>query len=167
MQLSGREKATIFLSILGADTSSKVLRYLPGELADMIAKGINHLPTPTPEALSEVLDDFKSYLALPSGKGREAAPEVSVKPQKPREKMTPFEILNAAPAAALSQVLLEERPQIVAFILSRLDDMQAAEVSMALPYEKVMLQNLIKSIKKNPLTPKLEQKLFAYYSKKV
>ena len=88
MQLSGREKATIFLSILGAETSSRVLRYLPGELADMIAKGINHLPTPTPEALGEVLNDFLSYLALPSGKakGAAAAPQAEVAPVKPREK---------------------------------------------------------------------------------
>ena len=55
MKLSGREKATIFLSILGPETSAQVLRYLPGEVADLIASGINHLPTPSPEALGYVL----------------------------------------------------------------------------------------------------------------
>jgi len=167
MQLSGREKATIFLSILGAETSSRVLRYLPGELADMIAKGINHLPTPTPEALGEVLNDFHSYLALPSGKSKGAEPQVEITPVKPREKMNPLEILNSAPSAELAQVLIEERPQIVAFVLSRLEDMKAAEICMALPYERTMLLDLIKDIKRNPLTPKLEQKLITYFSKKV
>ena len=60
MALTGREKATIFLSILGADVSSRILRYLPGELADLIASGINHLPTPSPEALAEVLSQVKA-----------------------------------------------------------------------------------------------------------
>src|SRR3989339_603100 len=66
VKLTGKEKATIFLSILGSDTSSAILRYLPPELADIIASSINHLPTPTPEALGEVFSDFESYIALPS-----------------------------------------------------------------------------------------------------
>ena len=65
MPLTGREKATILLSIIGAETASRVLRYLPNELADLIAAGINHLPTPSPEVLTEVMREYQSYVALP------------------------------------------------------------------------------------------------------
>ncbi|HVN66917.1 MAG TPA: hypothetical protein VMT55_00970, partial [Candidatus Sulfotelmatobacter sp.] len=79
MALTGREKATIFLSILGADVSSRVLRYLPGELADLIAAGVNHLPTPSPEALSEVMEEYRGFLALP------AAPPPPPRPVVPQK----------------------------------------------------------------------------------
>ncbi len=75
--------------MLGAETSARVLRYLPDELADLIAAGINHLPTPSPQALEQVLGEFKSYLALPQA--RTAAPHVEEKPKPPApKKCIPF-----------------------------------------------------------------------------
>ena len=66
MPLTGREKATIFLSMLGAETSARVLRYLPDELADLIAAGINHLPTPSPQAVEQVLGEVGAFLIAAS-----------------------------------------------------------------------------------------------------
>jgi flagellar motor switch protein FliG len=141
MSLTGREKATIFLSILGAETSSRVLRYLPDELADLIAAGINHLPTPSPEALEEVLGEFKGFLALPEGDTRTV--------QRLEEK----------PSKRSYAVLMRERPQMIAFLLSLMPPEQREEALRSLPKEKVVVQELISSLKKNPLSPKLEVKL--------
>lgn len=149
MKLSGREKATIFLSILGPEVSAQVLRYLPGEVADLIASGINHLPTPTPEALGVVLNDFKSYLALPAP-GRPAPQiEAPAKPSIPREKMTPKDIILSASPKKLAFLLSEERPQVAAIIQS------------LFPENQKMIQA------KTPLTAKVEEKLIKYFASKL
>src|SRR3989339_1610700 len=105
--LSGREKATIFLSLLGTEAASRVLRYLPGELADIIATGINQLPSPSPEALNEVLNDYEGFLALP-GESFES-PRIAPPPPKP------------VPRKSYS-FLMYERPQTVAFLVSMLPE---------------------------------------------
>ena len=141
MVLTGREKATIFLSILGADVSLRVLRYLPDELADLIAAGINHLPTPSPEALSEVLDEFQGFLALP-----EAAPEPAYMPPQP-------------PPRKAYASLLYERPQTAAFVISLLPDEEKLLALQALPRERVVIEDLLRTLKPTPLRAKLEEKL--------
>lgn len=140
MPLSGREKATIFLSILGADTSARVLRYLPDELADLIAAGINHLPTPSPEALSEVLGEFKGFLALPGQKSP---------PKRIEERPAP-------PPRRSYAVLRYERPQLSAFLVSMLPAEEREDALASIPRERGMVEEFLASIKKNPLSPKLE-----------
>ena len=162
MELSGREKATIFLSILGPETSASILRYLPGELADLIASGLNHLPTPTPAALGSVLSEFRSYLALPEPGGG-ARPAVK---EEVKEKMSPRDILNYASVKKLSFLLAEERPQTIAFMLSVLTPERKAEVLQNLP-QKDILEDLLKSLKRHVLTPKVEEKLVAYFAEKL
>lgn len=150
MVLTGREKATIFLSILGAETAGRILRYLPDELADLIAAGINHLPSPSPDALSEVMDEFKSYIALPAGEG---APRISrLTPPKPRKNFS---------------FLMYERPQMAAFLLSALPRNEQEEILLSLPREKAVILTLIDDLKTNPLTPKIRQKLNEMYKDKL
>jgi len=144
MVLTGREKATIFLSILGMDVSSRVLRYLPEELADLIAAGINHLPSPSPEALSAVLDEYQSFLALPE-------PEIGAlsRPAAPRRNYS---------------VLLYERPQTIAFMLSILPEEEKAEALTAFPRGKALIEELLQGIRYNRLHPKLEENLREFYA---
>lgn len=144
MALTGREKATIFLSILGMDVSSRVLRYLPEELADLIAAGINHLPSPSPEALSAVLDEYQSFLALPS-------PEAGV--------------LSRPTASRRSySVLLYERPQTIAFMLSILPEEERAEALNSFPRGKALIEELLRTIRHNRLRPGLEETLREFYA---
>lgn len=149
MKLSGREKATIFLSILGPEVSAQVLRYLPGEVADLIASGINHLPTPTPEALGVVLNDFKSYLALPAPGRPIPQIEAPPKPSIPREKMTPKDIILSASPKKLAFLLSEERPQVAAIIQS------------LFPGNQKPIQA------KTPLAAKVEEQLIKYFASKL
>jgi len=65
MALTGREKATILLSLLGADLSAQIMRSLPPDMADMIASGIHHLPNPSSDVISSVLEEFASFMSLP------------------------------------------------------------------------------------------------------
>ncbi|KPJ69785.1 hypothetical protein AMJ44_02430 [candidate division WOR-1 bacterium DG_54_3] len=153
MPLTGREKATIFLSILGAETSARVLRYLPDELADLIAAGINHLPSPSPEALSEVMDEFQGFLALP--KARAAPPRIEKGPKPP------------SPPKKSYAILVYERPQTIAYLISLMSEEQREEALHSLPREKAIVEELLLGLKKNPLSPKLEARLREQYGEKI
>lgn len=152
MPLTGREKATIFLSILGAEASSRVLRYLPDELADLIAAGINHLPAPSPDALSEVLNEFKSHLALAD---KPAVPRIEGKPAPP-----PAPKKNYA-------ILMYERPQTVAFLISLMPEEQRQEALFSLPREKAVIEQMLANLKNTPLTAKLGEKLKKHFGEKL
>jgi hypothetical protein len=141
MVLTGREKATIFLSILGADVSSRVLRYLPDELADLIAAGINHLPSPSPEALAEVLGEYNGFLALPAAG---AAPVYEPVVQQPKKNFAP---------------LFYERPQVAAFIMSLLPENEREAAWRAFPKNRAAVEELILTLKETPLQPRLEEQL--------
>ena len=151
MVLTGREKSTILLSILGADFASRVLRYLPDEMADIIAAGINHLPSPSPEALGEVLRDFQSFLALP----KPAAAPSSLPPRP------------AAPPKKSYAFLMYERPQIAAFIISLLPGEDRADALNSLSRDKALVEELVNNLKTHPLRPKIEAKMRQAFTGKV
>ncbi|MFC1511063.1 hypothetical protein ACFL5U_01590 [Candidatus Margulisiibacteriota bacterium] len=154
MPLTGREKATIFLSILGAETSSRVLRYLPEELADLIAAGVNHLPTPSPDALAEVMNEFKGFVALPFS---------SPPPQLEEGEERP---LPSRPRKSYA-FLMYERPQMVAYLLSLLPDEKKEEILLGLPRDRAMVEELLAGLKKNPISIKLEASLKKQFGEKL
>ncbi|NQU16927.1 MAG: hypothetical protein HQ564_02580 [Candidatus Saganbacteria bacterium] len=171
MKLRGREKATIFLSILGSDTAARILRYLPEELADVIATSINHLPTPTPDALGSVLSEFKGYLSI--GPARPApAIEAKIETVEPQvevklEPQTPLQVLNAASGKKLSYLFSFERPQLTAFVLSRLTSEIREDVLLNLGPQKDAVTDMLKSLKPNKYTPQIEAQILEMFSKKV
>ncbi|MFH1347813.1 MAG: hypothetical protein ABIH22_03895 [Candidatus Margulisiibacteriota bacterium] len=154
MALSGREKATIFLSILGAENSARILRYLPEELADLIASGINHLPSASPEALSEVLSDFKSFVALPESERAVPPPQIEERPRPVRPKRS-------------YAVLMYERPQVAAFLISLLPEDQREDALLSFSREKGVVSELLSGLRKNPLTSKIGEKLREQFMGKV
>ncbi len=143
MTLTGREKATIFLSILGAESAGRILRYLPEEVADLIAAGINHLPSPSPDALAEVLNEFKSFLALPSA-SKIPTIEPKQRPQTPKRSYS---------------ILMYERPQMVAFVLSLLSEDERIEALNSMVRDKSLLEELFTSLRVNPLTDKISNNI--------
>ena len=147
MVLTGREKATIFLSILGADVSSRVLRYLPEELADLIAAGINHLPSPSPDALAEVIQEYNGFLALPSP--AEASAQTVYEPAPPPRK-------SFAP-------LLYERPQLAAFMVSLLPIDEREAALRAFPKNRAAIEELLLTLKENVLHERIAERLRQQY----
>ena len=126
MPMSGREKATIFLSILGADASAKILRHLPEEIADLIASGINQLPSPSPEALTTVLQEFRSYMVLPALEGRRELGQAPPSVHRPGSRSEPGEagslgIVRRASPDVLAGILSTERPETIGFVAAHLE----------------------------------------------
>ncbi|OGC10195.1 hypothetical protein A3J90_02440 [candidate division WOR-1 bacterium RIFOXYC2_FULL_37_10] len=183
MTLSGKEKATIFLSMLGAETSSAILRYLPEELADLIASSISHLPTPTPEALGEVFDDFQSYVALPSAEKKintkepaeneasklsfEADEEFAEDEEKDISNLSPKERLFSAASKKLALLLSGERPQIAAFMLSLFPATKKEEVLMEMVVNREIINNLLPNLKQTYLVEELKEKLTSHFVEKL
>ena len=161
MPLSGREKATILLSILGAESSAKILRYLPGELADLIAAGVEHLPTPSPEALALILDEFNRYVALPPYRGAPAIEEAGPVAKDPKALL-----LSSSPKK-IALNLLHERSQVIAFVISLLPPAQAADVLAYLPEQRREVETHLKDIKRIPLSLKIEEKILEALAKKL
>lgn len=164
MNITGREKATIFLSILGSDTAARILRYLPEELADVIATSINHLPTPTPDALGSVLKEFKSGLAL---RAPSTPPPPQIEETVVPEDDSPLGRLNAAYAKRLAQLFAFERPQVAAFVLSMLNPAKKEEALMNMGQQKNEIDNLIKTIRSNKFTEGLKNQLLELFAGKL
>jgi len=175
MALTGREKATILLSVLGAESSAKILRYLPEELADLIAAGVNKLPVPSKSALTSVLDEFSDFVSLlpppPKRPPQLEARRPEVKPQpkpKPKlESMTPSEIVLNTPPRVLTTLLFRERPQTLAFFIANVPQTIGQEILTALPELRRDIELLLRELKKTPFSEKLKDKMFESISRKV
>lgn len=156
MALSGREKATILLSILGTDLSSKVMGYLPSEFADLIAQGIDRLPKPSPEALAKVLDDFSSFMALAKAPARKVIEDNSAKPSYPRNNL---DAIFYSQPKKIAIALSAERIPTIAFLLSYLPQVQADEVLSFMSERKREIESAIRNIKKPIISEKIKIKL--------
>lgn len=174
MNLSGREKATIFLSILGSDTSSAILRYLPPELSDLIASSLSQLPTPTPEALGEVFSDFRSYIALPPMRGKTPENPAMTIPQvmeremfKEQGEKNEKDALLTASSKKIAFLLSDERPQIAAFVLSLFPSMQKEEILMNITSGREQIDEFLGNLKTTDLTEKIKDKLVKYFAEKI
>ncbi|MCX5750695.1 MAG: hypothetical protein NT099_03355 [Candidatus Saganbacteria bacterium] len=160
MPLSGREKATIFLSILGAEASAKILRYLPDEVADLIASGVNHLPSPSPDALNFVLEEFGDYMALPK-------PAQTFELGQSNEPLTPLDIMLTASSRRIASYLITERVQTIAFVLSFYLQNKRQEILAHLPGQRVEVESLLKDLKTNALSEKVKGEIVSYFSAKL
>ncbi len=174
MALTGREKATILLSILGTDLSGEVLKHLPDELADLITSGINNLPTPSPLAISSILEEFSNFFTLQAKQKKvlqEPAPEPEQNDQIIRndERKTqeiPMEsnksdldkIFYSSPKK-IAIALSAERPSVVAFILSLLPPVHINEVLSFMTDRKKEVEELLKSMKTNSINESLREKI--------
>lgn len=185
MKLSGKEKATIFLSILGGETSAAILHYLPPEFADVIAASLSRLPTPTPEVLGEVFNDFQSYMALPppqqpvkpkeTEKNIMEMPYVETKKEPPitrkeisiMEVLSPLDKILVANSKKLAYLFSSERIQITAFLLSLFPVDKREEILMGISCDKNQIEDLMINAKQNFLTKPIQQKLIEYFAEKL
>ncbi len=167
MKLTGREKATILLSLLGSELSSTLIRNLPEEMADMIAQGINHLPNPSAEVISSVLDEFMSFMALPSAATKKVLQDnFSIMPQEaepapkpvavPEERKGPSDILFYSHPKKVAMALSAERAPVVAYVLSLMPSVQSREVLSFMPERHKELDTILRTIKKPPISSDLK-----------
>lgn len=151
-KLTQVQKAALILVALGPIESAAVLRHIPEDEADKIAKAIVRLDATTPEQLHRSLEEFEQdstshRLLLKGGMdyaqkllieayGIETATRLierltkSLKPES-----ATFENFRKTDPQQLAKFIQDEHPQTIALILSNLDSSQAATLLSSLPVE--------------------------------
>jgi len=153
MALSGREKAAIFLNILGTEGAKAVLRYLPADLTGHLLADLNRLPPPATAAVNQVLDEFQHFVALP---------EKSEPPPPLTE-----ELLFRQNVKALAKSFAEEHPQTIAFILSGLPAPITADILLLLPELRREVEERMKTLKENQISPDLKDALRKFLARRL
>lgn len=155
--LSGKQKASIFLRLLGRDAGNKILSFLPKDLAQILLSQSGELAPPSREAVAAVLDEFNKFLSLPSaGNVLNTAKSVS-----------PLDILIQTSPSKLVKILSEERNAVLVFILSQLPVSVASDVLLLLAERRANIEDLRKIFKRVPIAEKLKEKIIQILAKRV
>jgi flagellar motor switch protein FliG len=146
-EMSGTEKAAAFLVAMGQDAASEVLRYLDEESVFRISHEIAKIDSMSATEREDLVGEFFVSLkklkgSSPAGKdiarkilseafGRERADEVLSKVSLQLEDN--FEFLKEAHPEAISDMVVNEHPQIIAVMIAKMDSAQAGAVMKLLP----------------------------------
>jgi flagellar motor switch protein FliG len=151
-KLKGIQKAAIFLIALGPADSAGILKKLPEEEADRIAKAVARLESVAPEQVEQILEEYHQYSTsqkllvrggieyahkmLAEAFGEEAAQRLIARLSKSMEgDLQVFENFRKVDPQQLAKFIQDEHPQTIALILCHLDAAQAARLISALPLE--------------------------------
>ena len=147
-RLTGLKKAAILLLALGPNLSSKVLKHFSEADIEKITAEIANTTRVDKESLDEVLNEFiaihqaQQYILKGGFESAKEILERTMGPQKASEvlrrlkessKVKPFTFVRNADAKQLVNLISQEHPQTIAFILSYLDAEQAAMVISGCP----------------------------------
>ncbi len=168
MPLTGRQKATILLSLLGPELSGLILKFLPEDLQDAITSGMNSLPAPSPELISSVIKELSGFMALPSAVQEtpvttkqnnisEPARVVNVKPTQSETPRSPYDILFYSQPKKVAAALSAERVPVIVFVLSILPEVQRKEVLNYFGDKKIEFERMIKTIKNTLVKEKIKE----------
>lgn len=149
-ELTGRQKAAIFLVVMGSDVSSEVFKYLREDEIEAITFEIARLDKVEPEDRDLVLSEFKELMMaqdfITSG-GIDYARELlekSLGSQKAVDiinrltsslQIRPFDFIRRTDPAHLLNFIQQEHPQTVALILAYLEPQKASIILGSLPNE--------------------------------
>src|SRR5665213_1843038 len=144
-KLKGIQKAAIFLIALGPADSAGILKKLPEEDADRIAKAVARLEQVAPEQVELILEEYHQYATsqkllvrggidyaqkmLSEAFGLEVANRLIARLSKSLEgDLTVFENFRKVDPQQLAKFIQDEHPQTIALILCHLDAAQAARL---------------------------------------
>ncbi|MBN2652348.1 MAG: flagellar motor switch protein FliG [Spirochaetales bacterium] len=149
-ELTGRQKAAIFLVIMGSEVSSEVFKHLREDEIEAITFEIARLDTIEPEDRDLVLSEFKDLMMaqdfITSG-GIDYARELLEKAlgsQKAADiinrltsslQIRPFDFIRRTDPAHLLNFIQQEHPQAIALILAYLEPQKASIILGSLPNE--------------------------------
>ena len=149
--MSGAERAAIFLLGVGEDTATQVMKHLSAKEVQQVGEAMATISGLTNKDVSGVLAKFcteaseinplavtapeftKRVMTTALGEGR-AKTILSKVLDKPEEH-SGVDALHWMAAEAIASVLIEEHPQIAATVLTQLEDDHAAEVLALFPEE--------------------------------
>ena len=151
-KLSGVQKAAIVLIALGPVDSAGVLRHIPENEADKIARAVARCDGATSEQLNETLEEFEqnttsqrllmkggldyAYKLLAEAYGSETAARLIDRLSKAlKNDSITFENFRRVDPQQLAKFIQDEHPQTIALILSNLEATQAATLISSLPVE--------------------------------
>ncbi len=148
--ISGLRKVAVFLLALGPNVSASILKHFSEAEIEKISLEIANTTRVERDQLDEILDEFcaineaQKYMVDGGYDYAQAILEQTLGPQKASElmkrlressKIKPFTFVRNADAKQLVNMIGQEHPQTIAFILSYLDSDQAAMVLSELPQE--------------------------------
>ena len=148
--LTGRQKAAIFLVTLGSEISSEIFKHLRDDEIEALTFEIARLDSVEPEERDRVLMEFKELMMaqdfITSG-GIEYARELlekSLGSQKAVDiinrltsslQVRPFDFIRRTDPAHLLNFIQQEHPQTIALILAYLEPAKASVILGALQHE--------------------------------
>lgn len=150
-ELTGLEKAAIFLITIGPELSSLILRELSQEEIERISQQIANTSKVDPAVQIEVLEEFlqlsqaQQYIIRGGIEYAREVLERSLGPTKAAEiirrltessRIRPFGLVRKTDPKQLVNFISNEHPQTIALILSYLEPEQAAVVLSSLPQEE-------------------------------
>jgi flagellar motor switch protein FliG len=150
-ELSGKQKAAIFLVTLGADISSEVFKHLREDEIEILTFEIARLENIDSEKRDLVLQEFQELMMASdfiSSGGIDYARELlekSLGSQKAVDiinrltsslKTRPFDFVRRTDPAHLLNFIQQEHPQTIALILAYLEPLKASQILGQLPQEK-------------------------------
>ena len=153
--LNGTQKSAILMMLLGEDEASEILKNLSPKEVQHLGTAMYSVQGIDQDTVNKVLDEFlaiikeQTSLGLGAGNyirnvmtkalGEDRAQSVLGR-ITPSSSERPIEILDWMDARAISELIVDEHPQIIALIISYLDAAMGADVLNMLPEE---LQPLI------------------------
>jgi flagellar motor switch protein FliG len=149
-KLTGLQKAAIFLIAIGPRESASILKHLPEEETDRLAKTIARLEQVGHESVEESLSEYNQFVTsqkllvrggvdyaqkvLIEAYGEEAARKLISRLNKSLETdLGVFDNFRKVDPQQLAKFIQDEHPQTIALILSHLDPTHAAKLISALP----------------------------------
>lgn len=150
-EMSGAQRAAIFLLGVGEDTATQIMRHMSPKEVQQVGEAMASMKGLTNQDIERVLRDFQAEAsqinplavtapdftkrvmtqALGEGKARSILAQVLDKP----EAHSGVDALQWMAPQAIADVLAEEHPQITATVLSQLEGEHAAKVLEYLPPE--------------------------------
>ncbi|MFV0276271.1 MAG: flagellar motor switch protein FliG, partial [Parahaliea sp.] len=149
--LSGPQRAAVFLLGVGEESATAVMKHLEPREVQLIGEAMNSLSSLTNEQVEGVMTDFKKRITRlnPLGLG---APDFTrrvlthalgeSRAKSMLSKFMPGDASNSGldalrwmESSAVTELIQDEHPQIIATVLVSLDDDHAAQVLRKLPTE--------------------------------
>ena len=150
VELTGTQKSAILMMLLGEDEAAEILKNLSPREVQHLGGAMYSVQGVDQNTVNAVLDEFLAIIKQQTSLGLGAGNYIrnvltkalgGDKAQSVLSRITPasserpIEILDWMDARAISELILDEHPQIVALIISYLDYGLAADVLGLLPLE--------------------------------
>ena len=149
-QLSGRQKAAIFLVTLGSEVSSEIFKHLREDEIEQLTFEIARIDKVEPSEKDQVLMEFQELMMAQefiTNGGIEYAREVlerALGTQKSIDivnrltsslQVRPFDFIRRTDPSHLLNFIANEHPQTIALILAYLDPQKAAQILSSLNHD--------------------------------